>query len=200
MFDRQPICRAHDYTRGRKGSLSIAPTLPYTLFARFKESQDTVLNQQMSGLKGVRATKNAILAGFIIVFSVFRVPVVLQRVSAGRSDGRSCSQARRIARSRLLVLLVPLILEAGIYVFVLNKLAGVVAGYVYRDHRRAGAVLLTLLVGGVAWTLLPVNTFDCMDGHGIKLCSALRIYFGWIPARAPGTSLYVDAQCGDFGW
>jgi hypothetical protein len=39
-----------------------------------------------------------------------------------------------------------------------------------------------------------------MDGHGVKRCSALRMYFGWMRSRAAGTSLYVDARCGDFGW
>src|SRR5262245_43939895 len=99
-----------------------------------------------------------------------------------------------------LTLLVPLVLEAGVYVFVLNRLAQAVARYAHRDARRAGAVLLLVLVGCLAWTVLPVNTFDCMDGHGVKRCSALRMYFGWMRGRAAGTSLYTDARCGDFGW
>jgi hypothetical protein len=39
-----------------------------------------------------------------------------------------------------------------------------------------------------------------LDGHAVKRCTALRMYFGWMQRRAAATSLYVDAQCGDFGW
>jgi hypothetical protein len=148
----------------------------------------------------VRATKNVILAGLVValpcfVFLLFCsgfLPVAAMAVLAGRLVESGDPAA--------LVLLIPLILEAGIYLFVLNKVAYVVARYVHRDRRRPRAVLLSLLAGCVAWTVLPVNTFDCMDGHGATRCSALRMYFGWMRSRAPGTSLYVDAQCGDFGW
>jgi hypothetical protein len=147
----------------------------------------------------VRVTKNAILAAFIVAFPCFvfllfcsgLLPVAAMAVLAGRFLASRDPAA--------LVFLVPLILEAGIYVFVLNKLAHVVTRYVHRDRRRTGAVLLVVLTGCL-WTVLPVNTFDCMDGHGVKRCSALRMYFGWMRSRAAGTSLYVDARCGDFGW
>jgi hypothetical protein len=100
----------------------------------------------------------------------------------------------------VLVLLVPLVLEAAIYLFVLNKLAQVVSRYLYREGRRTRSVLLTLMAGCLVWMLLPVNSFDCMDGHGVTRCSALRMYFGWMRTRSPGTSLCVDSRCGDFGW
>jgi hypothetical protein len=148
----------------------------------------------------VKVTKNAILAGFIVAFPGFVfllfcsgfLPVAAMAVFAGRLV------ASRDPAS--LALLVPLVLEASLYVFLLNKLANVVTRYVHRDRRRGGAILLTLLIGCVAWTALPVNTFDCMDGHAAKRCSALRMYFGWMRGRPAGTSLYVEAQCGDFGW
>jgi len=147
-----------------------------------------------------KAAKNAILAGLIVACPCF---VFLLFCSGLLPVGAMAVLAGRLVASRdpgALVLLVPLMLEAGIYVFVLNKLAHVVTRYLHPDRPRASAVLLTLLAGCLASTVLPVNTFDCMDGHGVRRCSALRMYFGWTLRRAPGTSLYIDAQCGDFGW
>src|SRR5512138_1083791 len=76
--------------------------------------------------------------------------------------------AGRLVASRdpgTVVLLVPLILEAGIYLFLLNKLAHLVTRSVHRNRRRAGAVRLKALTVCLAWTVLPVNAFDCMDGQ-----------------------------------
>lgn len=165
------------------------------------EPSDRVVSDSASAERArIKATKNAILAGFIVAVPCF---VFLLFCSGFLPIGAMAVLAGRLMATRdpgALVLLVPLVLEAGVYVFALNKLAHVVTRYVHRDRRRARAVLLTLLVGCLAWTVLPVNTFDCMDGHGVKRCSALRMYFGWMRARAAGTSRYVDAQCGDFGW
>ncbi len=148
----------------------------------------------------LRVTKNAILAGLIVAFPCFVfllfckgvLPVAAMAILSGRFLA-----TRDLAA---LTLLVPLVLEAGVYVFILNRLARALARYAHRDARRAGAVLLVVLVACLAWTVLPVNTFDCMDGHRVKRCSALRMYFGWMRGRAAGTSLYTGAQCGDFGW
>jgi len=60
-------------------------------------------------------------------------------------------------------------------------------------------MLLFLAVCAI-WTVVPINTFDCMDGHPATRCSALRMYFGWLRETKPGTSLYSEAKCGDFGW
>jgi len=149
---------------------------------------------------GTRATKNVILAGFIVAFPCFVfmvfcagfLPVGAMAVLAGGMVDSG--------DPAVLILLVPLILEAGIYVFLLNKLALFVARYVHRDRRRGGPILIALLAGCLVWAALPVNAFDCMDGHGVTRCSALRMYFGWMRSRPPGTRLYTDARCGDFGW
>jgi hypothetical protein len=145
-------------------------------------------------------TKNAILAGFILAFPCL---VFLLFCGGFLPVGAMAVLAGRLVASRdpgSIVLLAPLVLEAGIYVFLLNMLARVVARYVDRDRRRAGTMVVTFWLGCLVWSALPVNTFDCMDGHPAQRCSTLRMYFGWMRSRPEGTSLYVDARCGDFGW
>jgi hypothetical protein len=148
----------------------------------------------------VKATKNAILAGLIVACPCF---VFLLFCNGFLPVGAMAILAGKLVASRdpgVLVLLGPLVLEGGIYVFVLNKLAHVVTGYLHRARWRTGAVLMMLSAGFLVSTMLPVNAFDCMDGHSLKRCSALRMYFGWMESRAAGTSGFVDPGCGDFGW
>src|SRR5262245_50278107 len=85
-----------------------------------------------------RTTKNVILAGFIVAFPCF---VFLMFCAGFLPVGAMAVLAGSLVDSgdpAALVLLVPLVLEAGIYVFLLNKLALVVARYVQRDRRRGG--------------------------------------------------------------
>lgn len=49
---------------------------------------------------------------------------------------------------------------------------------IQRDPKRAAAFLLVFLAACVVWTVVPINNFDCMDGHPVTRCSALRMYFG----------------------
>ena len=99
-----------------------------------------------------------------------------------------------------LIFVVPLALESALYLFLLNKLARGVTRIIQRDPQRAMIFIFVFLAACAIWTVVPINTFDCMDGHAVTRCSALRMYFGWLRETKPGTSLYSEAKCGDFGW
>jgi hypothetical protein len=149
----------------------------------------------------VRLTRPAILAGLVVVFPCF---VILPFCYGLLPVGAVAIQAVRLLRITLadpaaLVLLAPLVIEAALYMYLLHKVAGWVARSIERNPGRARVALFTLVVAGITLIAVPINAYDCMDGHGLKRCSALHMYIGWAQKR-PVTAPYVEPECGDFGW
>ena len=96
---------------------------------------------------------------------------------------------------------IPTLLEAGVYAFLLRLLSLAIIRRLPSDPRKRRGVVALIFAGCVASAALPINQFDCMDGHGPTPCSALRMYFGWMRTpQVPESTLYSGARCGDFGW
>jgi len=96
---------------------------------------------------------------------------------------------------------IPIFLEAGVYAFLLRLLSLAIIRRLPSDPRKRRGVVALIFAGCVASAALPINLFDCMDGHGPTRCSALRMYFGWMRTpQVPESTLYSGARCGDFGW
>lgn len=145
-------------------------------------------------------TKNTVLAALVAAFPCFGFLVFC---SGFLPVGAMAVLAVRFFSLRDpggLIFLIPLALESALYLFLLNKLAHRVTRIIQRDPKRAMVFTLVFLAACVAWTVVPINTFDCMDGHPVTRCSALRMYFGWLRETKPGETLYSEAMCGDFGW
>jgi hypothetical protein len=104
-----------------------------------------------------------------------------------------------LADPAALILLGPLVIEAAIYTYLLHKVAGWVARSMERHPLRAKGTLFTLVIAGITLIAVPIDAYDCMDGHGLKRCSALHMYIGWTEKRLI-TAPYIEPQCGDFGW
>ena len=97
----------------------------------------------------------------------------------------------------VLLLLIPLMVEGVAYVVALHLIARAVVRRLPSDPRRARVAIGWIVAGCLLSTALPIQAFDCMDGHSVTRCSALQMYFGWLRARAPGETLYSGAQCGE---
>jgi hypothetical protein len=149
----------------------------------------------------VRLARRAILAGLVAVFPCY---VILPFCHGLLPVGAAAIQAVRLllitlADPAALVLLAPLVIEAAIYMYLLHKVAGWLARSIERNPGRARVALFASVIAGIALIAVPINAYDCMDGHGVKRCSALHMYVGWVHKR-PITAPYVEPQCGDFGW
>jgi hypothetical protein len=148
----------------------------------------------------LRPVKNTVLAGLVVAFPCY---VFLLFCNGVLPVGAMAILAVRLILKRdpaALILLIPLVLEAAIYLFVLNKLAQRITRHVHRDSSRTRILVLAFLAGSIAWTIVPINAFDCMDGHPLTRCSAFRMYLGWLRQTVPGSTLYQRARCGDFRW
>ena len=113
--------------------------------------------------------------------------------------------ASRLAMSGLalaaIAFAIPLLVEIGVYAYLLHLATRAIVQRLPADPEANRLAIALLIVGCLATTALPLNHFDCMDGHGPTRCSALLMYFGWMRTpQVPESTLYSGARCGDFGW
>ena len=163
-------------------------------------SRETMIGDTAALNMSFSATKNTVLAALVATFPCVGFLVFCNGILPVGAMAVLVVRFLSLRDPGALIFVIPLALESALYLFLLNKLAHRLTRVIQRDPKRAMIFMCVFLAACATWSVVPINTFDCMDGHAGTRCSALRMYFGWLRETKPGTSLYSEAKCGDFGW